>query len=493
MTENAAQNVTPSPLLVLLQLGRRARHAADANELGFIAVNETHQLVPYRQAVLWLADGGVTAVSGVSRPDANSPYAQWMDRVLRRLSAPAMGAHAVQATDLPADLAAEWSEWLPAAALFLPLLSAGGAVTGAWLLARDEPWQEDETLLLGEWADLWSHAWQAATGAGATTRWRGLLRQLLDVGAHRAALGRLGHRLAKPRWRRALAARWRRALAPRHWRRSLVALWRVPRRRYATLALLVLLFPVRLTVLAPGELVPAHPAVIRAPVDGVIDQVLVQPNQTVEAGARLFALDRTTLDARLKVAQQSLATAQAEYRQQAQTALFDSKAKAQLALVMGTIAERQAELEYLKQQIERSQVTAPRAGTVLFDDPTELIGKPVQTGERLATVADAGDIEVEAWVAPGDVLAFEPGATVTLYLNTTPLAPVSAQLRYLAHEASERPDGTFAYRLRADLAPDAARERIGLKGTAKVAGRYVPFAYWMLRRPLALARQWIGF
>jgi hypothetical protein len=35
-------------------------------------------------------------------------------------------------------------------------------------------------------------------------------------------------------------------------------------------------------------------------------------------------------------------------------------------------------------------------------------------------------------------------------------------------------------------------KRIGLKGTAKVSGRYVPLAYWVFRKPLALARQLLG-
>jgi multidrug efflux pump subunit AcrA (membrane-fusion protein) len=42
--------------------------------------------------------------------------------------------------------------------------------------------------------------------------------------------------------------------------------------------------PVHLTVLAPGELVAAQPVVLRAPLDGVIDKVHVQPNQMVRKG-----------------------------------------------------------------------------------------------------------------------------------------------------------------------------------------------------------------
>ena len=106
---------------------------------------------------------------------------------------------------------------------------------------------------------------------------------------------------------------------------------------------LVLCLPVRLTVLAPGELVPARPAVIRAPLEGVIDTFHVQPNQSVKAGQVLFEFDKAPLEARYDVASQSLATAQAEYRQSAQLALSDAKSKAQMALVQGKIDERKAD------------------------------------------------------------------------------------------------------------------------------------------------------
>jgi hypothetical protein len=33
---------------------------------------------------------------------------------------------------------------------------------------------------------------------------------------------------------------------------------------------------------------------------------------------------------------------------------------------------------------------------------------------------------------------------------------------------------------------------VGLKGTARLEGERVPLAYWVLRRPIATARAWIG-
>jgi hypothetical protein len=83
-------------------------------------------------------------------------------------------------------------------------------------------------------------------------------------------------------------------------------------------------------------------------------------------------------------------------------------------------------------------------------------------------------------------------AAVTLYLDVSPFAPVNAQLRHVAHAAQQRPDGRFSYLLRARLDANEAPRRVGLKGTVKVAGKRVPLFYWVLRKPWAALRQFVG-
>jgi hypothetical protein len=462
-----------SALVRLLELGRRARHAASADELSFLLVNESFCLGSYRQAALWLRDRGVRALSGVSSVEGNAPFVQWLSDVARHLT----GSHVVEpksfsSGDLPPALAESWIDWLPAHALWLPL---GGGTAGALLLAREESWQPAEIAALNEWCDMWSHAWLRHTRPASKHLVMSGVAAFFNAASWRSAPGRLVA-----------------SLAPSRIKQTLADCWRIRTRRYLLLASIALLLPVRLTVLAPGELVPANPAVIRSPLDGVVEQVLVQPNAQVHAGEPLFVLDHTTLESRLGVATQALATAEAEYRQQAQLAVFDVRSKSRLAALQGVVAERQTEAEFLKQQLERATITATQDGVVLFEGPSEWIGKPVVTGERLATVANEHDVEIEAWLSPGDLITLPDSPRVTLYLNTAPLSPVSAKLRYQSYMATQRPDGTFAYRLRATLLNTGSSQRVGLKGTAKVSGHYVPLVYWVLRRPLALMRQALG-
>lgn len=453
MTSLSTPPAPEQPLITLLGLARRARQAPAAAELAFIAVNDSHGLAPYRQAVLWFAQSGVTALSGVVQVESNVPYVQWLQRACTALQSQTGGARQVTAADLPAADAADWAEWLPGYGLCVPLAGTDGLL----LFARDTPWAERDIALMAEWLDIWRHAWQGI------------------------------HRPSGWSWRRltgAVRGQFRTA-AGRPW-------WRQRPVQWAGAAVLVMLLPVRLTVLAPGELVPSDPAVIRAPFDGVVASFLVKPNEVVKTGQPLFSFDDATLASRLEVARQSLATAEAEYRQTSQLALADAKYKSQLVVLVGKIEERRAEADYLQGQVERSRVVAPRDGVALFDDPSEWIGRPVVTGERILRVAAADQIEVEAWLAVGDAIPIPTGAPATMYLNASPLSPVDASVRYVAHDAVARPDGSYAYRVRATLAGKTAH-RVGLKGTVKLAGGWVPLGYWVLRRPVALARQFIGW
>lgn len=457
--KSADRALAADPLAELVGLSRRARQAGSAAELAFMAVNDSHALHAYRQAALWFAGGGVKALSGVVEPEANAPYAQWIARVCRYLHATqARQATTVTAVQLPAELAGEWAEWLPPHGLWLPFAERAGRAgqadeAGGLLLAGDEPWSDDAVAVLQEWVEAWHHVWLSRQQAEAWP-WRRLLPML-----------------APPR----AGAPW----------------WQRPWFLLAAAALAAMFIPVRLSVLAPGELVPANPAVIRAPVDGVIGQLHVQPNQPVKAGQLLFTFDEAPMAARSDVAAQTLAAAQAEYRQSAQQAVSDARSKAQLATLLGKIEEKRAEAEYYKGQFERSRVTAPQDGTVLFDDPSEWIGKPVQTGERIMRIAAQGDVEVEAWLPIGDAIPLRENAAVTLYLAADPLSSIQARVRYVAHDAVPRPDGTYAYRVRATLAAPTDR-RVGLKGTAQISGDRVALGYWISRRPLATIRQTLG-
>lgn len=511
-------NVPAGDPIVLLNLARQARAAESDKALQFLLVNQTHQLFPYQIAALWIEDEGIAIQSGVSFVERNSPYILWLNSVCKALSE--TGAGEVLPSMLDEAQSAQWSEYLPAHAYWLPI--DGGKRKAALLLARETHFTESELSYLKEWVDAWSYCWarkDAPTAYGELTRiwvriteiipgWGDIKAYLLDViaGARfiyedyrkdpKKILSQVRqlykHAIAwvKESWQ------WLRTQGAQGTRTAVMAeakaIWRDKRRRWKWIIWTFLLFPVRLTVLAPGELVPANPAIIRVPIEGVIDQFYVTPNQQVTKGQPLLSLDLTTLLSRLYVAEQETQIAAQEYRQSSLQGLTDSKSRSLLVPQEGKAAEKKMEADYVKELLNKAKIEAPRDGIVLFDDPSEWIGKPVQAGEKVMVVATNGDVEIEAWIPVGEAIELPKNSGVTLYLNAMPFSPVSGSLRYEGHEPIQRPDGVYAYRVRASLSPGDKGPRVGLKGTAKVHGEYVPLSYWVLRRPLAAMRQFLG-
>jgi len=436
------------PLLSLLQLQRRARQAATAEALGFVIVNETLQLARYRQAALWAAGGlgHVAAVSGPPQPDPNAPYVQWLAGVCRHLMREQPEATEVAAGALPPALAADWSAWLPAHALWLPLGREGEPADGGLLLAREEPWAPHELALLKELGHAYGHALHAFRPQRA-------LRDRL-FGALRAGKAR---------------------------RRLLVG------------ALLACLFPIRLAALAQAEVVPQDPFMVRAPLDGVIDRFDIRPNQPVQPGTPLFSLDTTALRARMALARKAVDTAQEEYRQSAQLAVTSDKSRAEIALRRGRLQEKAVEMDYTAEQLDRVQVKADRAGIAVFADTSDWVGKAVTLGERVLQVADPAKVELVAWLPAADLLPVAPGDTLTLYPQGAPLQSFEARVLSVAYRAEVTRDGFLAYRVKAQFAPGQPTPRIGQLGTARLQGGWAPLAYVALRRPLAVLRQWLGW
>ncbi|WP_305046044.1 efflux RND transporter periplasmic adaptor subunit [Geoalkalibacter sp.] len=441
-----AQPAAPRGFGVFIELEKRARQAASEAELHFLMVNDTHELLPYRQALLWRFDrkdaGRIAAVSGLAAADPHAPFIVWMERVGRHLPTAAKEKmFPFRATDLPPELAEQWAEWLPPLALWVPLRYRGESL-GALILAREGPWGDGEMHLLGYLADAYGHAW-------------GGLRQT-----------KKGPRLA--------------LLAGKKWLAA------------AALLLGAALIPVHQSALAPAEVIARDPVLVRAPMDGVIDRFEVRPNSPVHEGEPLVLLDGTRLLSRLEVAQKTLEVAEAEYRQAAQQAVFDSRAKVNLPVLQGRVEQHAAELAYLKSLRERTVIRAPRDGIAIFSDVNDWIGRPVVMGERILMIADPGATELEIRLAVADAIALEPGAAVRLFLNTDPHRPVDAKLRYAGYQASATPEGVFAYRLAAAFEPNEQPLRIGLKGTARVYGERTLLGLHLLRRPLAAVRKYLG-
>jgi len=456
MTQAASMSVAAQ----VAHLEARARAANTPAELAFSIANDSLNLLGFRQALVMAgsdAQARLLTLSGLALPPEDSPYLIWLRRcwpwvqtqlgdAAGWLLSPVLAGRAT-ADSAPDDVRDGWSEWWPEGVYALPLKRRDGVTLGwaAFLLER-EPDQLHRQAL-AHMAVHWSYCWEMLGG--------------------------------KPRlgWH----ARWQALGRKRH-----VAVG-------VMLALCML--PVRQSALAPAEIVALDATAIAAPLDGVVKTFHVRPSQPVKAGDLLFSLDDTTLRNRLEVATQSVAVADAEWMATSQKAFDNQQSKSELTQLRGRAEEKRAELAAVRAQLNRIDVRAPHDGIAVFSAADDWLGRPVSTGERIMQVANPQSAGVLIYMPVSDALVLDENAPVKLFLTVKPLSPLDARVTETSYQATLSPDNISSYRLRAALDAGQSRDdaRIGLHGTAKVSGHRVPLLYYLLRRPLATAREWSGW
>lgn len=445
-------------IAALLGLEKQLRRATEPAQLYYTVVNQLDRCVPYTQSVLLAGEEAgraeVVAISDVPTVDYTSPFVSWVERVARHLADGHTGVTQVLVTpsQLAGELASEWRELgLPEHLLWqpLPVEALQDKPAGFLLLLADKAWSEQE---------------------------RGL-------STHMAAS--IGHAIFALRRRLPMTGVWKKL-------RQRKTLYIVSG------ALLVFLsLPVRLSVLAPVEVIADDPYLVAAPLDGVVASIEVMPNQPVAPGDVLAHMDSTDLESEVAVARQALAVAQARLITAQQGGFRDPAEKARLAELQADVDLKHSQWQYAQSRLQRSTITAVSVGIAVLEDPAEWRGRPVTTGERLLQVADPTKVTFQINLPVKDSIALAPDAEVRVFLDSDPLRPWHARLRHAGYEPRQSPDQQLVYRLVAELEAEAAegdaRPRIGLRGTARIHGEKVSVFFYLFRRPITAVRQWLGW
>ncbi len=431
-----------------IQLNMRAMSAQKPADLQFIITNETLQLVHYRQAAYFDSSNNhkpiLTTASGLVSVAENSPYSVWLNRFARSFPTEA-GCYRLDYSEAKIDDQEGWEEWLPEHLLVIPIVHAA-KLYGHVMYAREEAWSESE---MNELAFLYqSYSYCMAS----------LHKQNFSL------------------------------------MRALGKLFNLKFLAISSLVFFGLMFiPVHLSTLAPAEVIALNAFTVAAPQDGVIHAFSVQPNSPVKKGDVLFTLDDTSITNRFEVANKALATAKSDALVAEQRAFDDVRGKAELAGAVGRMREKEAELASIQAILARLEVRAERDGIAVFTDVNDWIGRPVQTGERVMQIANPADAGLLIWLPVKDALNIEAGSPMKMFLHTDPLNPISAKLQQTSYQASMSPENVSSYRLKGAFDDADARPRIGLRGTARISGEWSVLGYYLFRRPISAAREWLGF
>ncbi|MEM8627642.1 MAG: HlyD family efflux transporter periplasmic adaptor subunit [Pseudomonadota bacterium] len=429
------------------------RACGGETELVTVAVNEFRKLVNVRQVFLLRSIGRRTwrmrSISSVALVDRDTPFVRFVEGIAAQIERK-QGSDAPFAFELPAfaDHALDHANNYPFAQFFWqPLKRADGSAFAGLLLARGEAWQTHEHAIVARQADTIAQRWAALKGQKA---------------------------LAKPPIRRRLIA-----LAS------------------AGLMIGIGMIPVPMTALAPAEIVARDPHKVTAPIEGVIEEVVVDPNTEVSLGAVLLRYEATTLKSRAVLSEEALRVANARYDRAQQAAFVDQEARRELAVLRNERDLKLAERDFAQLQFEKSEVKARRAGVVLFNDRDELVGRPVRTGEALMQIANPTETAVRIELPVADAFLLEGSPRVRLFLDSDPLRSIDAVLVTKAYHAEPNATQQLVYSLRAEFSKAAQsnsneRVRIGSRGTAQIVGPTVSLAFFLFRRPISAVRQYLG-
>ncbi len=434
-----------SGLAALLQYEGDLRRQASVSELLYFIANESRRVISYEQMFVFRqAQIGdhyhVVCVSSLATMDRNAPLIQAIEKIIIGFeqSAGITEAHNLTLPALSEDPALaeypfEYGYWQP-------LKIDDDTVFAGFLFTRSAPFTQGEAFRIARIAETSSHAWRALTGNKPVRK-----------------IGRFG-----------------------------------PRERKATIiaVILLLLFPVRMSALAPAEIVAARPFVVSAPFSGVIARIHFAPNAAVKRGQTLITFDDVKLSNELKLAEEKLAVARARTERATSTTFGSAEESGDISTTRAEYDLAQAEYKFARDIMDKTQIKAPRDGMVIYGDRRDWEGRAVNVGDPIMQLADPNAIAIRIDLPAAQQMALPNGAQVKVWLDAHPLWAVEGKVENSSYQARKTSEGVLAFAVTAKPLSDSPR--IGSRGTAKLYGRWVPFGYSLFRRPIASLRQMIG-
>lgn len=247
----------------------------------------------------------------------------------------------------------------------------------------------------------------------------------------------------------------------------------------------LLLMPVPDKVVAPAIVESSAADRMYAPLDGVVERLLVSPGATVQAGDVLLQYQQRDWQQQRRQALREQELAEAELERLRAASWQDSQARAAVPAQQLRIEQAKQQLQYLEAQLAETEVRATQSGILLIDDPQALVGSLVQAGELLFTVADPKRLRLKLQVPVADFGKLEPGHSLAFRADATPFTRWSAELSRLGADVQlseqQRPS-IVAVAAFAD-STESVSLRLGERGTARVDAGWTLLGITILRKP----------
>lgn len=249
--------------------------------------------------------------------------------------------------------------------------------------------------------------------------------------------------------------------------------------------------PIPLRVVAPCEIVAEDPFLVSAPLDGIIEKMVVVPGQEVVIGELLFQYDQRIPLQEYRIAEKQVEIAQSQLNRTMTGGLNDPKQLDDVGVWQLELEKEKLNFDLANFRKSQLDVKAPVAGTAIFDNPDEWRGKKVMTGEKILVISAPSQTKVRLWVPESDHMTISKEKIIKVVLNIEPLVSYSAKLDYVADYSVMSEKGISSFTAEASWVEKPKNPKLGLKGSAILYGENVSLFYWLFRRPIAKLRTWL--
>ncbi len=438
-------------LLNILQIEAQIKSCKTVKELEFLLVNNLKLMgFDYKQAIVYTSSylGSkkikATTASGVTHVDEQSSFLQWSEQIIKDLNLPSRHSTQIITLDmLSEELQSEWKEYGIFKLIWIPLTVHNLAPRQFLWLSISKTFADSQLTLLNKITSSFAYAFKF------------LEQKKVNYFINAKIYNRV----------------------------TWLALLFV---------ILIGFVPVRLSTLAPAEVVAKDATMISSPLNGIIERILPEANSVVTLNQPLIKIDDSQLSNELEVSKKNLDVKLAEYQTALQGAFSSMESKSQLTFLKQEVALAKAELDYNQMMLEETIIKAPHSGVILFDDPQNLIGKPIQIGQEIMELANPNSIELKIKIPLADAMILKEGYPIKFFLDSDPLHPIKGKINYSSYYAYPTPAKDLAYHVIAELDITNTPPRIGLSGTCKIFGDKVPLAYYLFRKPIATIRTKTG-
>jgi multidrug resistance efflux pump len=202
--------------------------------------------------------------------------------------------------------------------------------------------------------------------------------------------------------------------------------------------------------------------VAAAPFAGFLAEALVRPGDKVQEGAVLARLDQRDL----ALERHAWLMRREQHLKEQQRAVAERKLAA-VRVLDAQIAEASAQIGLLDQKIERTEIKAPFAAHVIDGDHSQALGRAVQQGDVLFTLAPLDAYRIVIEVDERDIVYVKKGQRGELLLTAMPNKPLPFSVTRLS-PVTVAAKGRNAFRVEAQLDEAATALRPGMEGVARI-------------------------